>query len=264
MLEIIIIDDEPKSIADLKRIILNIYPSSIIHSFDVPESALAHLLQNKPDIAFLDIEMPTITGLEFAKRVKIASPKTNIIFVTAYSKYAIDAMGLYPSGYLMKPISQTKLNEALDNLRFPLSKSSERIRVQCFGNFEVFVDGVPVKFARSKTKELFAYLIDRGGARVTMSEITSVLWEDAENTPKSNSFLRQLISDLISTLNNLKLNDIIIKSHNQISVDLEKINCDYYSFLKGDATNNNAFRGEYMSQYSWSEHTTGYLFHKDE
>ena len=136
------------------------------------------------------------------------------------------------------------------------------LRVQTFGNFEIFYDGKPVRFRRSRTKELFAYLIDRRGAGSTMGQLISVLWEGRPDTDSVRSQLRSLITDLRTTFRQLGENAIIIKQRDLIAVDPDRVDCDYYRFLAGDKGAANAFRGEYMSNYSWAETTLGALQQK--
>ena len=142
------------------------------------------------------------------------------------------------------------------------SPQAKRLRVQTFGNFEVFYDGKPVHFSRSRTKELFAYLIDRRGAGSTMGELISVLWEGRPDTDSVRSQLRSLITDLRNTFRQLDEKSIIIKQRDLIAVDPDRVDCDYYRFLAGDKGAVNAFRGEYMSNYSWAETTVGALQQK--
>ena len=71
------------------------------------------------------------------------------------------------------------IRRELDDLRRPVKREDDgRLRVQCFGNFEVFRGGRPLAFSRSKTKELFAYLVNRRGAVCTVQALAAVLWED--------------------------------------------------------------------------------------
>ena len=86
-----------------------------------------------------------MNGLELAKRLKDQHGETNIVFVTGYSEYAIDAFDLHASGYLLKPATVEKVQDAMENLRIPPETigRGKRVRIQCFGNFEIFVDGVP-------------------------------------------------------------------------------------------------------------------------
>ena len=134
-----------------------------------------------PDVAFLDIEMPGMTGLELALQMKKTCPNLNIIFVTGYSSYALEAIEMHSSGYIMKPATKDKIKTELDNLRSPIEPTIEKkernIQVHCFGNFEILLDGKPVPFHRSKAKELLAYLVDRKGAGIERAELAAALWE---------------------------------------------------------------------------------------
>ena len=140
--------------------------------------------------------------------------------------------------------------------------AEKRIRVQTFGNFEVFCNGTPIHFRRSRTKELFAYLIDRRGAGSTMGELVSILWEGRPDSAGVRSQLRSLITDLRGAFRSVGESGVIIKQRDLIAVDPNRVDCDYYHFLAGDRAAVNAFRGEYMSNYSWAEITVGALQQK--
>ena len=78
-------------------------------------------------------------------------------------------------------------------------------QVHCFGKFDVFVDGQSLKFSRSKTKELFAYLVDRNGTMCNSDDLLSILWPDDEPTNSLKQQLRNLIFDLNNTIAPLTL-----------------------------------------------------------
>ena len=215
------------------------------------------------DTAFLDIEMVGINGLHLAKNLKEIYSKTIIIFVTGYSHYAVDAFALRASGYIMKPVTAQAVLEEMEYLRKThihghLSPDAEKkLRVQTFGNFEVYADGKPLAFKRSKTKELFAYLVSRQGAMCNNNEIAAVLWEDKEDTPGLQSMFRALVADLTHTLKAAGLKDILIKQRGYIGIAKDKISCDLFDFCAGIKVNN--YMGEFMTQYRWAEFTNGYL-----
>ena len=119
------------------------------------------------------------------------------------------------------------------------------------------MDGSPLVFYRSKTKELLAYLVNRQGALCSMNEIASVIWENKEDSPSVKSMIRTLIADLRKTLGAADIHDIVIKHRGHIGVIKEKISCDLFDFLAG--INTNVYTGEYMNQYSWAETTNSYL-----
>lgn len=86
--------------------------------------------------------------------LKETNKNMNIIFVTGYSHYAVDAFSIRSSGYLLKPVRSEEIAAELNNLRIPIKSDNKvHIRVQTFGGFEVFVDGQPVIFSRGSCFE---------------------------------------------------------------------------------------------------------------
>ena len=249
-MNILLVDDEELQLLKLKNICMKLFPNDELLCYTNPKKAYDDNINNKIDIAFLDIEMPVINGISLAKKLKRINPITNIIFVTAYNNYALDAYSIHASGYILKPVTENKIKEEINNLRhtpeITKTKSEKLIEVKCFGNFEVFKDGVPLKFHRQKSKELFAYLVDREGAATNMNELNSVLWPE-----DNNSYLRNLIADIKDTLDEVGASEVFIKRHNECFIDPTKIECDAYEYKKNNPAAIRAYRGEYMIQYSW-------------
>ncbi|WP_282918735.1 LytR/AlgR family response regulator transcription factor [Porphyromonas macacae] len=107
----IIIDDEPIAREGVEVLIKKIPQLRLVGSFDSAESASEHLKMNDVDLIFLDIEMPEINGLEFARTI----PKnTLVIFTTAYSEYALDSYEVDAVDYLVKPIEAERFQKAVD------------------------------------------------------------------------------------------------------------------------------------------------------
>ena len=262
-IKILAIDDEEFALESLTEVIREACPSDEVFSFKEPSKLLAFAKENDCHIAFLDVEMWGMNGLELALELKKINPQINIIFATAYVQYKNDAMDLRASGYVMKPVTKEAVEREIENLRHPIDvKASIRFYVQTFGNFEVFINGAPLKFISEKSKELFAFLIDRRGAAVTTAEIASVLWEDKTYDRQLKNKTQTEMSKMMKALRDNGVGDVIIKSWNQTSVDCEKISCDYYNLLRGDVNALNAFYGEYMASYSWAELTTAALMQK--
>ena len=149
----------------------------------------------------------------------------------------------------------------MENLRIPPETigHGKRVRIQCFGNFEIFVDGVPIRFTRRQTKELLALLVDRKGAIMNTEQLCATLFEDTIPLLQQKSNLRKLVSDLSATLRAADAESIFLKHRNSFAVATEKFDCDYYDFLHGLPSGVNAYAGEYMSQYSWAEMTLATL-----
>ena len=260
-MKIVCVDDEPNALAAVQRELEQLAEVSEVAVFLSPYEALAHMEQGDTDVALLDIDMGQLDGLSLAKRIREQSPRTRIVFLTGYAQYAVEAFKLHVSGYLLKPVTRSELEEELRYIRCqpPPQEGGKRVRVQCFGSFEVFVDGRPLKLSRSKTKELLAYLVDRRGAAANTGELCAVLWEDRADTLSLRNQLRTLLSDLSRSLKQVQAEDILIKRRNSFAIAVDKISCDYYDFLRGEAGAVNQYRGEYMAQYSWAEMTLGYL-----
>lgn len=258
-MRIIAVDDEPLVVKNVLRLLEQLEPAAELHGFTEPEDAFVFMAEKPVDIAFLDIEMGEIDGITLAKKCQDLCPKMNIIFLTGYSQYALDALELHASGYLMKPVRAAELRKELDNLRHPLPPPAKRVKIQTFGNFEVFVDGKPLRVPRQKCKECLAYLVDRRGAAVTYAQLSSVLWEDRpiDRTVQKNT--QKIISTLWDVLEKEDAEGILIRNRMDIAIDAEQVDCDYFRAVAGDMAWLNSFTGEYMSNYSWAEVTLGEL-----
>jgi len=245
------LDDEQIALEGIVSTIRRAEPDAEVTGFTNPYEALSYLEENRPDVVFLDIEMPGINGLEAAAAIKKMWPSVNIIMATAYGQYAVDAMQMYISGYLMKPIRLEKVREALDNLRFPVEE--KKLKVQCFGNFDVFSNNEPVSFGRNKAKEMFAYLVDLRGSSANTGELCAVLWEDEGSQEKKKSYFRQVVSELRKAMAAIGADDVLVFSRDSFAIDPRLLDCDYYRFLDNDPDALNLYTGEFMKQYSWAD-----------
>lgn len=247
-MNILLVDDESLQLTRLEKSVKAVLPDANYFCYSNPLKVLSEHKNTIFDIAFLDIEMPGISGISLAKNLKGINPRINIIFVTAYDNYALDAYKMHASGYVSKPVNEKKVQEEINGLRFDVElKKTNAIQVKCFGNFEVFHNNEPLKFAYSKSKELFAYLIDREGAAISINELNAILWEEDHT-----SYLRNLISDIQKTLKAVDASDVFIKRHNECYIDPSKVDCDAYEYKKGNIDAIRMYRGEYMMQFSWA------------
>ncbi len=258
------VDDEEMALRMLLNAVEEACPEAEIKGFRRPSELLSYAREHPCDIAFLDVDMRGMSGLEVALELKACQPKTNIVFATGFSEYMSHAFSMHASGYLLKPVTADRVKKEMENLRFPLEAAAQppRVYVQTFGNFEVFVSGRQLSFSRSKAKELFAFLIDRLGASVTVSEIAAILWEDRPYDRSAQKQTQNMIGFMMKSLQEAGVQDIVVRRRNSLAVDRAKIVCDYYSLLRGDIRAMNAYCGEYMTNYSWAELTTGVLNRK--
>ncbi len=207
------------------------------------------------DTVFLDAEVSGASGIELGKELAEKYPTLNIVFLSKNKNDAFDAFQFYASAYLIKPIHLNDLIIAIHHLRYDIEiEDLPSVSVRCFGDFEVFVDGVPLRFKRSRTKELFAILVCHRGAMLSMARLMTILWEDGSDSKSDRSYLRTLIHDLKHTFEEMGAPDVIIKGYNTLSVDPAKIECDYYDFLNGKIRAISSYQGIFMNQYSWAEY----------
>lgn len=251
----IAVDDEIYMLETLEEAILSSADIESVKAFSSCSAALAYAEEEEIDVAFLDINMRGMGGLELAKKITEAQPACKIVFCTGYGEYAVEAFQLHASGYLMKPITAEGVQRELDHIKGMMT-AGPLLTIKCFGNFEVLYRGESLPFKRTKSKELLALLVDRGGAGVTAKQICAVLFPDNTDDAKNVAYLRQLVMDLKNTLREIGAEDILQHDTPYYRINTQRIQCDYLSYL---ATGSPEFRGEYMMQYSWAEGTCAAL-----
>lgn len=269
-MHILAVDDEQNMLEELVIELQKVFPGAQIHGETDALTALEcvkNLTEENQilEYAFLDIRMGGMNGLELARQIKTIQSDAKLIFCTAYTKYAFDAVGMYAKGYLLKPVSAEDIIRTLDEMVHDWRKEKNAlprdIRVQTFGHFAIFVDEKLVTFEREKARELLAYLVDCHGAAVTTKQIASVLWEDRPYDRTLKNYVATVVKALKNALRDAGVEDILIKTHNHLAVDVQKFKCDSYDFEKWDVAAINSFRGEYMADYSWAEFTNGRYAH---
>ena len=251
-MKIILVDDEQYALNSLQKNLKELEISEDIHTFDRSVYALNFAKNNKVDVAFLDISMPEMDGVELANELKKTNPQINIIFCTGYSEYMPQAIDIHASGYLLKPASKEDINKALNNLLNPVEEKMPHFYARTFGTFDFYVDGIPLKFIRSKSKELFAYLISIRGATANRKDLTAALFGDEYNE-KTQNYLTKIYKDLEKSLEGVGANDILCKDYNTYSVNTSLFSCDLYDYDKGIPSAVNAYKGLFMSQYDWAD-----------
>ena len=163
MMKVILVDDEPIALEVLKLMLSKFKEIEILGSYTDPLEALEDIYKTKPEIVFLDIDMGRMGGLELASAFLDNMENVEIVFVTAYSQYAVDAFELNAIDYLQKPIQESRMKKTIERLRSKVKSStsteSEALRLQCFGDLQI-LDGCdrPLTWRTQKAKELFVYL----------------------------------------------------------------------------------------------------------
>ena len=140
-----------------------------------------------------------------------------------------------------------------------MKKQKNTLEAKTFGNFTLIYESKVVKFSRTKSNELIAYLIYKNGSSANTKELISILWGDLADSSRYGNNLRNLIVDIKHSLNELEIQNFFIAEYNNFRINPEAIKCDYYDFLAGDKKAINSFAGEFMNQYSWAEESAGFL-----
>lgn len=254
----IAVDDEVLMLGALVEAIEVSPDITEVAKFSDCEKALEFVRSHPADIAFLDINMRGMGGLALAEKIVASRPNCKIVFCTGHEEYAIPAFKIHASGYLMKPIVAKDVQGEIDNIK-GVRQKEKLLKVQCFGNFEVYCKGEKIAFKRLKTKELFAFLVDRKGAGMTVKQICAVLFPEDTDDAKNSAYLRQLFLDMKNTLKSVGAEAVLCHETPCYRIDTGLIKCDYISYLE---TGKPEFHGEYMTQYSWAEETCARLLFK--
>lgn len=262
-MRIMAVDDELLALEDFEDTCREIGITDEIVKFNNPLDALSFVAMNKVDIAFLDIEMPVIKGIELAKRIKAFCRNVRVIFTTGYGEYALEAFSVDAVDYVMKPYEPETIKRAYEKALLVRDVVAENhIFIKTFGYFDVFVDGKSVAFSSAKSKELLALLVDRNGGIVSTEQAVSVLWEGRKYDETVQSLFRKVLKSLRTSLTEAGIAEILIDNRNQRSIDKSKFACDYYEYLENGKTENSNYYGKYMEQYSWAKETENRLNQK--
>lgn len=116
-MRVILLDNEPLMLKRLKKMLDCYYCFQVIDVYTNPQKALTRILEDKPDVIFLEIDIAVLSGLEIAEIVKEKLPNIQIIFTSVYSQFAIQAFELNAMDYLIKPIGEERLLKTIDRVK---------------------------------------------------------------------------------------------------------------------------------------------------
>jgi len=246
------IDDEKAVLHYTVKALTEYFPDDEILPFlDVDE--MLESFKNRPaDIVFLDIEMPGYNGIELAEKLNEIKPNLNIIFVTGYDQYALEAFNVFASDYMKKPCTVEKIERAVQKLRYPIEQAKD-IFIKTFGNFDVFYKGSPIHFRSELEKEMLAYLVDREGALVSRLEMGGILFED-DYSRSRQVHLSKIADRLSSDFSDVGIENFFF-TDGGYHIDMSLCDCDLLEWKKGNPKYK--YTGEYMEQYSFAEYRKG-------
>lgn len=236
MLNVLLIDDEQPAL-DLLTIALSGFEQvHIVGQHTDPFQATEALHSADIDAVFLDVQMPGLSGMEAARKMKDIHPNLAIIFVTAYMEFAVEAFELESTDYLLKPVTKSRLQQAVNRLLKTKAQQktlSPSLSISCFGQFQVInrTDKQPLTWKTNKVKELCAYLVHHAGKAIERDHIIEALWPEV-TADKAKTSLYTSVSYLRSAFKQAGFDHIIMKQDKAYSIDLTKIECDFIQWSK--------------------------------
>ena len=118
---VIMVDDSKVILADGLAVLGEVMPNATITGFIWPLEAIEYAKMNRVALAVLDIELGASSGLDLCNKLLEINPRTNIVFLTAYGDYSLDAWKTLASGFTLKPLTPEGVREQLKRLRYPFS-----------------------------------------------------------------------------------------------------------------------------------------------
>ena len=176
-MKIIILDNHKLIIAEIKRQVLSVLPKAECTCFTKQREAIEYVKNNHVDVALLDIDMPGLNGIEVAELMCRINPRLNIIFVTGYPEYALQAFSVPVSDFIVKPVSEDALKATLQKLRFPPEETIDSFQYD------------DVRDAKAIGERLKTIRIERGmtardlADRIGVSYTTIYRWENGDRIP---------------------------------------------------------------------------------
>lgn len=233
MIRAVLVDDEPLALQRLERLLRDSTEVEVVGTFIHPSEALEAIPETYPDVFFLDIEMADTDGLTLADQLLSLDPTAQIVFVTAYNAYAIEAFELNALDYLLKPVKPDRLQKSLERIRkHTRSVQQSQLKVACLGEFRVFFDDSGThtfRWRTAKARELFAFLIHCRGRAVNRQTILDVLWDYLDDARAAAHFHTTLYY-LRKNLESAGFTGLIHHENGVYWVEAQRIDCDYYEF----------------------------------
>ena len=225
----------------------------IVGRFTEPAQAVAYAETHEVDFALLDIDMPGMDGIELAKRLRQLRRDIIIVFATAHTKFAVEALRMKADYMIFKPFDREDIADVMERAKLLHGRQRKRIYFHTFGVFDMLVAGQSVHFHSAKAKELMALCVFRDGRPVSIHEIVEYLWgEDAEVDADKTGY-RRTIKELTDTLREYGAETFLERERGACRARMELAASDYRDFMNGDDQACCLFQGSYMQQYCWAE-----------
>lgn len=258
----ILVDDEPIMLKRFVRLSAAIPDINIVGQFETAAEALAFVRKNTVELAFLDVEMPIMNGIDLAKQLRELRHDILIVFVSAYNDYIWDSNQIGGDYYIMKPYSQETLELAMERIRLIARRQEKKLYVQTFGRFLVLQEGKPIPLT-GKAKEILALIITKRGKEVSNETIYSTIWEGREYSNANMGVYYNALRRLKTVLQKANCIELLVSTRRGQRVNTELFDCDYYAWQDKRKDSENSFRGDFLSEYTWAEEILAIIMRKE-
>jgi two-component SAPR family response regulator len=243
-MKVILVDDEPTMHLILRKMLVKLPGVDVAGAFTDTQSATSFLRENTGiGLAFVDISMPGESGVEFAAKLEVSDPTMQVVFVTSHKEYALKAFELSVLDYLVKPVSQERLqrtvNRALANqqavhsplLSAPASADCGRIVLTTLGDVTVSNEAGRVKWISRKCVELFAYLLLYRGKRIPRTRLVTDIFGGMYQVNAEN-YLNTTAYQLRKSLEPLGMREVVRSENDGYALELKDYIIDCVEFEK--------------------------------
>lgn len=233
MITAVLVDDELPVLELLARMIERTEQVQVIGKFTSSEQALKQIPALNPDVAFLDVSMPRINGIELATQLIEEADAPAIVFVTAYEKYAVHAFQLNAVHYLLKPVTAEAVGSAVKRIATKHPDEPQELKGESgllfFGNSHLRVSDSNREFFSGKLEELLALLVLHREKGISKWVIMDLLWAESE-LEKSQQNLYTIVFRLKKLLKKFGIPAAVRSKGSVYTLALDGIYCDVVEF----------------------------------
>ncbi|SFA74184.1 Two-component response regulator, SAPR family, consists of REC, wHTH and BTAD domains [Cohnella sp. OV330] len=246
-MKVMLVDDEPVMHLIMRKMLEKYAGLEVVGTFSDAPSATAFLKEREDvDLAFVDISMPGGSGLSFAAQVDREGGVPQIVFVTSHKDYAVDAFELSALDYLVKPVTQERLertvHRALESRKaLETAKAADapaqtqgRVTVSALGDFAVQSERGRVKWMSGKSAELFAYLLLSRGKRISRHRLIAEIFAGM-TVSNAEKYLNTAIYQLRKSLEPIGLREAVRSENDGYVLELDDAVVDYETFERETA-----------------------------
>ncbi|MHC6178668.1 response regulator [Clostridium sp. JNZ X4-2] len=233
----VIVEDEKPILKLMKLVISRNKHLKIVGQFTDSREALKGTSKLLPDVVFVDVEMPFMNGLELSRKIKSFNENIQIVFVTAYEKYALEAFKVNAVNYILKPITEEDLNATVDRLlknqhtEETTSKDDKKNKIFILGCFKVYGSSGDeiIKWSTAKVQELFSYFVYKKGEDTDKWQLCDILWPDSP-PKKAEHNLHSSIYRMKTVLKSVGIENIVHYENGKYGMNLKEFYCDSWRF----------------------------------